>query len=63
MSHLSLVRKAIKLFPHAPYTDKKNVKHARLAWMKAVFYLRANGKYQIEQKGSLNKEKNQVEFH
>lgn len=33
------IRKATKLFPHNPYTDRKDVKALRRGWLKAVDYL------------------------
>lgn len=40
MSHIQLLKRAVKLYPRTDYTDPAAVRHARRKWMQSVVMLR-----------------------
>lgn len=40
MSHIQLLKRAVKLYPRTDYLDPAAVRHARRKWMQSVVMLR-----------------------
>lgn len=40
MTHMQMIKQAVRLFPRTDYTDAQAVRHARREWINSVILLR-----------------------